>query len=139
MKRWDYIPQETCFWRREAMDRVGGIDASFDFAMDYDFFCRLMNDVRFERLPGFLAAFREHQTSKTQTLNDSVGADEVASVRRAHGVQNTTTHWGWRAVGRALRHYVEWGSAMALSKPAIARLQAQVNQATRATQGTIAP
>ena len=29
MQRWDYIPQETCFWRRRIYDKVGGIDPSF--------------------------------------------------------------------------------------------------------------
>src|SRR5262249_22750677 len=26
MQRWDYIPQETCFWRRSIYEKVGGID-----------------------------------------------------------------------------------------------------------------
>ena len=28
MCRWDFIPQETCFWRRSAMEEAGGIDAA---------------------------------------------------------------------------------------------------------------
>ena len=80
--RWDFIPQETCVWRRAAMEEVGGIDPTFQFAMDYDLFARMMNaGKRFMRLPGFLAAFREHDDSKTTRLMDTLGASEVARVQ----------------------------------------------------------
>src|ERR1700730_14129203 len=43
MKRWDLIPQETCFWRRSLFEKAGNIDPSYHFAMDYDLFVRFMN------------------------------------------------------------------------------------------------
>ena len=33
----DYVPQETLFWRKRAWDRAGGIDPTFQFALDWDF------------------------------------------------------------------------------------------------------
>ena len=42
MSRWDYIPQETCFWRRSLWTKAGNVDRTFRFAMDYDFFVRCM-------------------------------------------------------------------------------------------------
>ncbi len=65
MQRWDYIPQETCFWRRRIYEKVGGIDKSFQFALDYDLFVRFMREGRMERVNRFLGAFREHASSKT--------------------------------------------------------------------------
>ncbi len=38
MSRWDYIPQETCFWRRRIYEEAGGINPQFHFALDYDLF-----------------------------------------------------------------------------------------------------
>ena len=35
----DYIPQ-TMFWRRRVWDDLGGLDTSFRYAMDWDFFLR---------------------------------------------------------------------------------------------------
>lgn len=86
MARWDYIPQETCFWRRSVMDRFGGIDASFEFAMDYEFFARVMPHVKFVRVNQFLATFREHGDSKTTLLNQTLGQQEVDRVRCMHKI-----------------------------------------------------
>jgi glycosyltransferase involved in cell wall biosynthesis len=76
MKRWDFIPQETCFWRRRLLDKCGSIDRSFRFAMDYDLFVRFMTNGRFGRVNRFLAAFRVHSGSKTSTHFATVGQEE---------------------------------------------------------------
>jgi glycosyltransferase involved in cell wall biosynthesis len=80
MRRWAYIPQETCFWRRSVTDKYGGIDASFQFAMDYELFARVMPHVQFKRVNKFLATFREHGASKTSRLNYTLGISEVARI-----------------------------------------------------------
>jgi hypothetical protein len=36
----DYVPQETLFWRKRAWDLAGGIDPSFQFALDWDLLAR---------------------------------------------------------------------------------------------------
>jgi len=96
--RWDFIPQETCIWRRSAMDEVGGIDPTFQFAMDYDLFARMMRaGKRFVRLPEFLAVFREHEDSKTTRLMGSQGASEV---RRVQSEQRIRMHrWDRFVIG----------------------------------------
>lgn len=87
MERWDYIPQETAFWRRSAMRRAGGIDPEMRFAMDYDLFARMMRDgARFTRLNRFFAVFRQHENSKTTTLMQTVGMEEVELVRTRYGI-----------------------------------------------------
>jgi glycosyltransferase involved in cell wall biosynthesis len=80
--RWDFIPQETCVWRRSAMEEVGGIDSTFQFAMDYDLFARMMKaGKKFKRVSEFFAVFREHDDSKTTRLMETLGATEVRRVR----------------------------------------------------------
>jgi glycosyltransferase involved in cell wall biosynthesis len=86
MKRWDYIPQETCFWRRRIYEEVGGIDPSFQFALDYDLFVRFMERGRMERVNRFLGAFRRHAASKTAGLMEGRVHPEVARVRKGHGM-----------------------------------------------------
>jgi glycosyltransferase involved in cell wall biosynthesis/SAM-dependent methyltransferase len=81
MRRWDYIPQETCFWRRSLFEKTGNIDRSYKFAMDYDLFVRFMNDGHGRRLNRFLGAFRDHNTSKTKQLLATTGAREMLRVR----------------------------------------------------------
>ena len=55
----DYVPQETLFWRKKVWDRAGGIDRSFQFALDWDLLLRFQKaGARMVRLPYFLGAFR---------------------------------------------------------------------------------
>ena len=42
VRRFDYVPQETLFWRRRCYEEVGGIDARFHFAMDWDLILKFM-------------------------------------------------------------------------------------------------
>jgi glycosyltransferase involved in cell wall biosynthesis len=80
MRRWDLIPQETCFWRRSLFERAGNVDKSFQFAMDYDLFVRYMAEGQFKRVNRFLAAFRQHSAAKTTQLMQTVGVAEVQRV-----------------------------------------------------------
>ncbi len=91
MRRWDYIPQETCFWRRSLFERTGNIDRSYQFAMDYDLFVRFMNSGNGRRLNRFLGAFRDHSTSKTKQLLQTVGAREMLRVRRKFRISAAIT------------------------------------------------
>jgi len=107
--RWDFIPQETCFWRRTAMEAVGGIDRRLDFAMDYDLFVRMMRaGCRFRRLDDFLAVFREHDASKTVCHMETVGAREVNVVQQANRV---SIHWYDRLVAAAFYSWLQLRSA----------------------------
>jgi hypothetical protein len=85
--RWDFIPQETCFWRRRIYRQVGGIDASYQFALDHDLFVRFMQNGRMERVNRFLGAFREHACSKTGALEEGCPHPEVARVRQERGIK----------------------------------------------------
>jgi glycosyltransferase involved in cell wall biosynthesis/aminoglycoside phosphotransferase (APT) family kinase protein len=79
----DFIPQETLFWRRRLWDRVGGIDPTFKFAMDWDLLLRFAAaGARIVRLPYFLAAFRVHPAQKTSSQLNSVGQAEIDALRQ---------------------------------------------------------
>ncbi|MBY0460721.1 MAG: glycosyltransferase [Gemmataceae bacterium] len=105
--RWaDYVPQETMFWRRRIWDKAGGrIDESFRFAMDWDLLLRFLEaGAKFHRLPRFLGGFRVHTRSKTMTVVNTQGQDEMARLRRrAHGRDVT-----YPEVNAAIRGYLAW-------------------------------
>lgn len=65
LRRVCIIPQMASFWRRSAYERVGGIDAKYQFALDYEFFLRLGEKGKIAHLPKVLAGFRRHQAAKT--------------------------------------------------------------------------
>jgi glycosyltransferase involved in cell wall biosynthesis len=62
----DFIPQPSTFFRHEAYDRVGGIDPTLHYALDWDLWCRLAKaGFRFEHLSEVLSAARLHPATKT--------------------------------------------------------------------------
>jgi ADP-heptose:LPS heptosyltransferase/GT2 family glycosyltransferase len=83
----DYVPQETLFWRKRAWDVAGGIDPTFQFALDWDLLARLhLAKFKIVRLPHFLGCFRIHPRQKTSQVIHTTGADEMARIRiRFHG------------------------------------------------------
>jgi ADP-heptose:LPS heptosyltransferase len=83
----DYVPQETLFWRKRAWDLAGGIDPSFQFALDWDLLARFHQaGLKVVRLPYFLGCFRVHAQQKTSQAIHTTGADEMSKIRtRFHG------------------------------------------------------
>ena len=79
----DHVPQETLFWRRRLWDRVGGINPSFQFAMDWDLLLRFQAaGARMTRVPSFLGGFRIHAQQKTSTWLEEHGIPEMNALRR---------------------------------------------------------
>ncbi len=66
-----HIPQPAAFFRADLWRRVGPLDASFFFAMDYDLWTRLAGVAKIKYLPGRLwAKFRMYADSKTINADD---------------------------------------------------------------------
>ena len=79
-----YVPQETMFWRRHVWDRIGPIDETFRFALDWDFMLRAQQaGFKMVRLPRFLGCFRIHAEQKTSAMID-VGQEEMQLLRRRY-------------------------------------------------------
>jgi len=79
----DFVPQETLFWRRSLWDMVGGVDETFQFAMDWDLLLRFRDaGARMVRLPHFLGAFRIHDAQKSCTQINDVGMGEMDRLRQ---------------------------------------------------------
>jgi glycosyltransferase involved in cell wall biosynthesis len=58
------LAQECCFWRAELYQKVGGIDRSKFFIMDYDLFYRMWRVGKFRKTMACLGCFRVHDESK---------------------------------------------------------------------------
>lgn len=83
----DYVPQETLFFRRRAWNAVGGLDPTFQFALDWDLIARFQEaGARIVRLPYFLGCFRVHTEQKTSAHIHTTGHEEMNRIRtRIHG------------------------------------------------------
>jgi glycosyltransferase involved in cell wall biosynthesis len=65
-----HIPQQASFFRKALWDRVGPLDDSFFFAMDYDLWTRLAAVSELKYLPRTWANFRLHADAKTIAADD---------------------------------------------------------------------
>ena len=87
----DYVPQETLFWRRELWEKVGGLDESFRFALDWDLLLRFEDaGASIKRLPYFLGGFRIYDEQLTSSVMESLGAEEMDRLRRRCHGRNVT-------------------------------------------------
>jgi ADP-heptose:LPS heptosyltransferase len=103
----DYVPQETLFWRKRAWDLVGGIDPSFQFALDWDLLARFTQaNLKVVRLPYFLGCFRVHPSQKTSAAIHTTGAEEMVRIRtRFHGPEKQADHETINAWARRIRFH----------------------------------
>lgn len=72
------IPQPAAFFTRWVVDEVGALDPSFDFALDGEFFSRILGRYPIRSLPDALAALRIHPAAKSS----AAGLGFSAEVRR---------------------------------------------------------
>lgn len=66
-----HIPQQTMFFRADLWKRLGPLDPSFYFAMDYDLWTRIAQHAELKYLAGQVwANFRIHTSGKTIAADD---------------------------------------------------------------------
>lgn len=59
------LHQPGVFWRRRIMEKVGYLDESLHYVMDFDFWIRMYLNGRMKYNPGVISNFRIHNHSKT--------------------------------------------------------------------------
>jgi glycosyltransferase involved in cell wall biosynthesis len=79
-----YIPQQAAFFRADLWKRVGPLDPTFYFAMDYDLWVRIARRAPIHYYPRPWANFRLHSTAKT-IAEDARCWPEMLRVHRREG------------------------------------------------------
>lgn len=94
------IAQPAALFTRRALDDAGGLDASFDLAMDFDLWLRMMDaGVRCVYVPQILATFELHAASKTGSIPWSHFLEEEARACLKSGRDELAAlRIGWAAV-----------------------------------------
>lgn len=116
LRRVCVIPQQAAFWRRSAYEAVGGIDASFQFSLDYDLFLRIASRGRAVHVPRLMAAFRHHPEAKTSRSRERWAREDALLRSRWLGRE------GWTR-GDWLR--MKWLSARQIGCIAARRLRGE--------------
>jgi len=93
MTRTDFICQPSCFVRRAAYERVGKVDPSLRYTMDWDLWCRLSEGgAKFYYLKELLAAVRYYPGTKTLS-GDRKRYEEIWRIEKKYG--RRLLPWSW--------------------------------------------
>lgn len=85
MRGYVHIPQQASFFRAELWKKVGPLDPSFFFAMDYDLWVRLSQQAPIKYHPRLWANFRLHGGAKSIDADDRCWPEMVRVHRREGG------------------------------------------------------
>jgi glycosyltransferase involved in cell wall biosynthesis len=85
MRGYVHIPQQAAFFRAELWRKVGPLDPSFFFAMDYDLWVRLAKEAPLHYCPRLWANFRLHGQGKTLASDDRCYPEMMRVYRREGG------------------------------------------------------
>jgi GT2 family glycosyltransferase len=77
------VPQPGSLFRRNVFEELGGLNTSFKWAFDYEFFIRLSRKYEIRYLPKTLASFRWHSDSLSVGGRKGSVA-EASKVRKMH-------------------------------------------------------
>ncbi len=81
---WDYILQQTVYFRKSAVEEAGYLDERLHWGLDWDLLIRIAKRYRLGYIPEYLGCLREHDDAKSF----SGGARrfrELVKVLRRHG------------------------------------------------------
>lgn len=86
------VAQETVYWRRDVWDTLGALDESFRFAMDYEYWQRMIAaGYEMRLLPHYIGGFREHEAAKTSAQTD-IRAQDLAVIYQRYGIAQDEAH-----------------------------------------------
>jgi GT2 family glycosyltransferase len=95
---WD-IPQPTLFFRKTVYDEFGGLDESFQYALDYEWLLRVSRSTPAHCIDAVLATYRLHTQSKTGHWQASkhLFHNECAKAVRKHVPPSSWMYWQWQS------------------------------------------
>jgi glycosyltransferase involved in cell wall biosynthesis len=128
-----FICQPTVFVRRHLVERLGYLDESRRYCMDYDLWIRLARISHFVYVPDYLAATRLHADAKTLDQRVPMHAEILDTVHRHFG--RVSSHWVYgytHAVLQGERRDTRWADLrfvlrlVALSAVAFVRFRSPI-------------
>lgn len=98
MRGYVHIPQQASFFRAHLWRKVGPLDPTFYFAMDYDLWVRLSQLAPVRYYPRLWANFRLHTGAKSIEADDRCWPEMVRVHRREGG-----SRFSWLSLKAAIR------------------------------------
>jgi glycosyltransferase involved in cell wall biosynthesis len=86
------MQSQGVFWRREVQAQAGLYDIDLHYAMDFDFWLKVLKLGQAEFIPELIGGLRIYEGTKTSLAPDR-GHAEVKAIRQMYGVDDTTATW----------------------------------------------
>lgn len=102
LKYWEHdftIPQPAVFFHRDVLERIGYLDETLHYVMDYDYWVRVSAHYRFHYVNQPLAIMRDHSRAKTSTVMYELLEPEWFKILKKN--------WGRLSPGTRLRYYLQ--------------------------------
>ncbi|MDA3932758.1 MAG: glycosyltransferase family 2 protein [Gammaproteobacteria bacterium] len=116
LKSFCYFSQPSVFFRKSAYRQAGGIDATLDYALDYDLWLRMLaTDARFAYIPELLSATRLHGKSKTATGQSAFTREVLACQARHFPDSAKAARAVWRSYRKLITAHPTLSRSSALS------------------------
>jgi len=80
--RRDFIPQPACFFSRDAYSKIGELNETLSYSMDYDYWLRLWKHYEPYPIHSYLANFRWHSKSKNGRAFDRAAYETYQTAKR---------------------------------------------------------
>jgi glycosyltransferase involved in cell wall biosynthesis len=103
---YNYVHGMSMFWRRALYERVGGLDASFDLAMDADLWIRFADVGRIDHVRRCWSSCRSYPTQKNQRLRAQSNLEDQRIRERYCGPARPGVDRARRTLAKAAR--VTW-------------------------------
>ncbi len=87
------ICQPAAFFRKEALNKAGGLDTDLRYVMDYDLWIRMAGKCSFVYYPEFLSTYRLHEDSKTTEARNSVANHKEC-------LETVMKYYNWAPINR---------------------------------------
>ena len=100
---YNYLPQPSTFWRAALYERVGGLDTSFDLAMDADLWARFADVTTLYHVRRYWSRMRTYPQQKTQRLRDRSRAEDRIIRERWVGSKPDWVWKGMRPLAKSVR------------------------------------
>jgi glycosyltransferase involved in cell wall biosynthesis len=82
LRYYDFIDQPSSFWSRTLWDRVGEINETYDYVLDWDWYIRASMLCPFTLITDCLSIYRIHPSHKTATGKEKRAKEVLDIVRR---------------------------------------------------------
>jgi hypothetical protein len=89
-----HVYNQAAFYRKSLLQKVGGLDTSLYYSMDYDLFCRMGQVAKPYYIPQVLGNFRIQANSKTR-MGQRQMVEESRKVRRRYLQGVSDIPWTW--------------------------------------------